>query len=324
MKFSNLLAPAQGIAIGGHRGCGENLLTAKDIAQAVEPAVRENTIASFKRAAEMGVSFVEFDVQVTRDGVPVIWHDDQIITRRPGVPPSHTAVKDHSLSDFTSLVQQLDGSTWTTEVVRTFRNRETRKATDSLTPWQCQQDDKLPTLQQVFQELPEHVGFDIEVKMTVPDDILATPPEEIARVVEPIVKVVEECTAGSSRTIMFSSFDPDVCVRLRQIQNKYPVMFLSGCGLYPHVDPRRTSISAALQFAAQQDLAGVVLPVSVLMANPELMASAKANGLKVLTYGLENDDVYTVEQQMQLGVHAAIVDNVEATLPRLLANQEAH
>ena len=44
----------------------------------VYPAFRENTAKSFQQAAKCGVSFVEFDVQVTSDGVPVIWHDDKV------------------------------------------------------------------------------------------------------------------------------------------------------------------------------------------------------------------------------------------------------
>lgn len=41
---------------------------------------RENTLKSFQRAAECGATFVEFDVQTTKDGVPVLWHDDYIVS----------------------------------------------------------------------------------------------------------------------------------------------------------------------------------------------------------------------------------------------------
>jgi glycerophosphoryl diester phosphodiesterase len=36
----------------------------------------ENTLAGFARAAELGVAWVELDVQLTADGVPVVFHDD--------------------------------------------------------------------------------------------------------------------------------------------------------------------------------------------------------------------------------------------------------
>jgi glycerophosphoryl diester phosphodiesterase len=38
----------------------------------------ENTVASFRKAAELGVRWVEFDVHLSADGVPVIIHDDTV------------------------------------------------------------------------------------------------------------------------------------------------------------------------------------------------------------------------------------------------------
>ena len=38
----------------------------------------ENTLAAFRRAADLGVDAVEFDVQRTADGVPIIIHDETV------------------------------------------------------------------------------------------------------------------------------------------------------------------------------------------------------------------------------------------------------
>ncbi|HKF73442.1 MAG TPA: glycerophosphodiester phosphodiesterase [Stellaceae bacterium] len=38
----------------------------------------ENTVASFCKAAELGVRWVEFDVHLSADGVPVVIHDDTV------------------------------------------------------------------------------------------------------------------------------------------------------------------------------------------------------------------------------------------------------
>ena len=35
----------------------------------------ENTVASFRKAAELGVRWVEFDVHLSADGVPVVIHE---------------------------------------------------------------------------------------------------------------------------------------------------------------------------------------------------------------------------------------------------------
>src|SRR5215813_10685404 len=48
----------------GHRG-----------ASAVVP---ENTMAAFREAIAAGADGIEFDVRLTRDGVPVIIHDDSL------------------------------------------------------------------------------------------------------------------------------------------------------------------------------------------------------------------------------------------------------
>jgi glycerophosphoryl diester phosphodiesterase len=48
----------------GHRG-----------AAAVAP---ENTLASLRKAKQLGAKWVEFDVKLTRDGVPVLIHDDRL------------------------------------------------------------------------------------------------------------------------------------------------------------------------------------------------------------------------------------------------------
>ena len=41
---------------------------------------QENTIASFRLALDEGADGVELDVQLTRDGVPVVFHDDEFAT----------------------------------------------------------------------------------------------------------------------------------------------------------------------------------------------------------------------------------------------------
>lgn len=52
----------------GHRGLGKN--SNKKSLQ-----LGENTVESFIAAASLGASYVEFDVQLTKDSVPVIYHD---------------------------------------------------------------------------------------------------------------------------------------------------------------------------------------------------------------------------------------------------------
>lgn len=56
----------------GHRGLGTSFRDKNG------GSVRENTIASMKSAAAHGADMVEFDVQLSKDYVPIIYHDFQV------------------------------------------------------------------------------------------------------------------------------------------------------------------------------------------------------------------------------------------------------
>jgi glycerophosphoryl diester phosphodiesterase len=75
------------LLIIGHRG-----------AAAVAP---ENTLASFEAAIRVGADGVEFDVRLSRDGVPVVIHDE-------------TLVQKARLADLKSVSWTVDDPAWVT------------------------------------------------------------------------------------------------------------------------------------------------------------------------------------------------------------------
>lgn len=58
----------------------------------------ENTLAGFRRAKALGCRWVEFDVRLTADGVPVVCHDDRL-ERATGHPGRISALPFMALSD---------------------------------------------------------------------------------------------------------------------------------------------------------------------------------------------------------------------------------
>ena len=64
----------------GHRGFGStnNLLNLKH--RHKYRIATENTLSSFLAAAKHGAQWVEFDVQLTKDNIPVLVHDEDIST----------------------------------------------------------------------------------------------------------------------------------------------------------------------------------------------------------------------------------------------------
>ena len=59
----------------------------------------ENTLPAFVSALELGVRFLELDVQLSRDGVPVVIHD-HLLARTTGLPGS---VFEHDAAELTAM-----------------------------------------------------------------------------------------------------------------------------------------------------------------------------------------------------------------------------
>lgn len=105
----------------GHRG-----------ASALAP---ENTLAAFSRAIADGAEGIEFDVRLSRDGVPVVIHDASL---------KRTGLIDRLVSDMTAAdLQEVDVGSW-------FANRN---------PQESFHAEKLPTLRKVFELFSGNAGL---------------------------------------------------------------------------------------------------------------------------------------------------------------------
>jgi len=74
----------------GHRGLGKNVSDKKSL------QLGENTVESFVAAASLGASYVEFDVQLTKDFVPVVYHDFTVAESGVDIP-MHTLTAEQFL-----------------------------------------------------------------------------------------------------------------------------------------------------------------------------------------------------------------------------------
>lgn len=306
-KFGKLFdSAADCIAVGGHRGNGQNLISDSGV---MVPETRENTLSSFFRAIANGATFIEFDVQVTADGIPVIWHDNYVVTGDP-LAPNFRKISEITLAEFKGLSSS-SGFPAVQPLLRRFHKQDGTLMPD-YTVWRVVEDAELPTLEDLFASLPVGVGFDIELKLTTPDDQLYTLPEEVTRMTDAVSAKVD-MFADQGRTIFFSSFCPCTCRQLKLSQSVHPVMFLSDIGAEWHCNPQRTSLLAAVQFAKEASLNGLVVETAELKSQQYMVEVVRDQGLQLLTFGIDNNDPDWVRKQYYLGVHAAIVDE----LPRV-------
>lgn len=167
----------------------------------------------------------------------------------------------------------------------------------------------MPTLAQLFTELPESLGFNIEVKMSTSPALERTPATEIDRMLDAILPVVQRHCEGP-RAVMFSSFDPEVVAALAARALSAQVWLLSTCGQDWHSDARRMSVPAAVAFAREHALIGLVLDSDAVWRDMSAVASARDANLLVMTYGARNDEGEWVLAQRRAGVAGVIVDDV--------------
>jgi glycerophosphoryl diester phosphodiesterase len=137
----------------------------------------ENTLAAFERALELGVDGVELDVHLTRDGHPVVIHDERLDRTTDGSGP----VGDHTLAE----LRRLDAGAWFDAAYR---------------------GERIPTLAEVLERVGRHpLLINIELKT----DRIAYPGLE-----RRVGAILER--AGCVERAVVSSFRPATLRKIRE------------------------------------------------------------------------------------------------------------
>lgn len=278
----------------GHRGHGMNILHSADRRMKV---FKENSILSFNAAAKHPIDYIEFDVQVTKDDVAIVFHDNFILSQEHG-SLVEKRVTDLTVNEFFAYGPQREvGKEGKTLV---------RKVNGAVVGWLVESDDHSCTLQEAFEKVNPKLGFNIELKF---DDNLVYEQDHLTHVLQVILKVVSE--HAKDRPIIFSSFQPDAALLMKKLQQKYAVYFLTNGGISLYDDVRRNSLEEARKLAVEGKLDGIVSEVKGIFGNPSAVREIKESNLGLLTYGKLNNFPETVYVQQLMGVDGVIVDLVE-------------
>ena len=100
---------------------------------------------------------------------------------------------------------------------------------------------------------------------------------------------------GRGRNMIFSSFNPDICLLLSFKQPSIPVLFLTDAGASPVGDIRASSLQEAIRFASRWNLLGIVTTAEPLVLCPRLVRVVKESGLVCVSYGILNNDTEKVK-----------------------------
>jgi glycerophosphoryl diester phosphodiesterase len=188
-----LAAPASAFDLQGHRG-----------ARGLAP---ENTLAAFAKALAIGVTTLETDLAITRDGVVVISHDPDLnpaLVRDGGtwLPGRGPPIRSLTLAELARYdVGRVDpasryGQQWPEQVAR--------------------DGERIPTLADVFalvERLDKPVRFNLETKLTPTSGDAAPDAQTFAKLVLDAVR-----KAGATARTTIQSFDWRTLVAAKRIE----------------------------------------------------------------------------------------------------------
>jgi glycerophosphoryl diester phosphodiesterase len=211
-------------------------------------AAPENTLASVRQAISDGADWVEIDVQESSDGQVVVIHDSDFM-KLAGNP---LKVWDGDLAE----IQGIDIGSW---FGKEFAG------------------ERVPTLQQVLEEIRGHSKLVIELKYYGHDEMLE----------QRVVDIVE--AAGMSRDIVVMSLKREGIQKVQALRPDWASGLLAATALG---DLTRVDVD--------------FLAVNAGMANPGFIKRTHAAGKKVLVWTI--NDATALYKWMSMGVDGVITD----------------
>uniref|UniRef100_A0A914WIA2 Glycerophosphocholine phosphodiesterase GPCPD1 n=1 Tax=Plectus sambesii TaxID=2011161 RepID=A0A914WIA2_9BILA len=312
----------------GHRGMGNSY--------SKFAAVRENTIHSLNSAARNGADFVEFDVQLTKDKIPVIFHDFHVSV---SVAKRSTSYLNLSQPDWKGAAENVsnpieqhvlavkDLKLYQLHLLHLSHLKEKEKdsppvlGVESKTSEVTGEDDEtlehrpFPTLKQALTQVDPNVGFNVEIKYPMLQKDGTWECEHYWERNEYIdIILAEVLNYAADRRIVFSSFDPDICTLVHLKQNIYPVLFLclgATTRYIPFLDQRSNTPATAVLFAASSSILGVNFNSEDLLRDANPVKTANTFGLVSFVWGDDLDNKANIEYfKKELGVDGIIYDRI--------------
>jgi len=300
-----------------HRGMGSSYTEDSQL-------FRENTIESFKEAAAYGADMVEIDVQLTKDGIPVIYHDFHIkVNLRKRVLDNMNDAKDANFELNTVAVKdlnlkQLQSLQMYHTSVEEYGVRNWRTDTTAANADESEDSMPFPTLEKVLQVLDPKVGFNLEIKypqfIDTGDNKQENESEHFFDRNNYLDTILETLLGHSGdRRIMISCFDSDACIMLKKKQCIFPVLFLTQGQTQkypPYKDFRTLSIPAAIKFACAEQLTGICVHSEDLLRDSSAIFEAKHAGLALICWGDDNNKLDNVQYLKAQGVDGVICNRI--------------
>jgi glycerophosphoryl diester phosphodiesterase len=279
----------------------------------------EESLRAFSKALQLGVSTLEFDIVLTKDNQPLVWHDPTVDpTKCSDTAPAFPG--DPQYPYVGKLVHDL-----TFAQIRTL---DCGKLLPNFPDAEVVQHNEIATLPEVFKLADSYradVRFNIETKIEADKPGNSASPAEFVDVILPVIRA-----AGKIDKVEIQSFDWRSLPLVRQAEPSIPLVALWDdttwvpdspwlAGVNPAVmgDP----ITGATMVGANILSPGYSVPTGLtpkdpnfaLVADKEFIDRAHALGLQVIPWTIDDADV------MRLQI-AAGADGIITDYPTMLRN----
>jgi glycerophosphoryl diester phosphodiesterase len=225
--------------------------------------VPENTCLALTTAIALGADMVEVDVQLSRDGYPVIFHDWHLARARCSAQYSRKALKTLRIGDLKLKdLKHLDVGSWKH---RKFAGLP------------------IPTLVEVLSLCGGKIALNLEVKIPSPDG-------DDARVRHTMIDQLGEALTSYPfpESVLISSFDEEVLELARAV---FPTGRLG-------ILPQQAGLPATLRLADRLNAFSVHLRCASI--RPAIVKSIRENGMRLFAY--TTDRTHTFKRLMAAGV----------------------
>ncbi|CAN5636797.1 glycerophosphodiester phosphodiesterase [soil metagenome] len=252
---------AENLLIIAHRG-----------ASAVAP---ENTLAAFQKAVEVGADGIEFDVQLAKDGVPVVFHDSELqrIGQKQGLVSGFTAKE----------LQTLDIGSW-------FNLKNPNKANPKFSA------ETIPTLAHLLEFLNDNKGL-IYIELKCRE-------AETFALVEAVCKIIRQTNLLPN--IVVKSFNLEAVCRMRRLLPEVRTAALFAPKIVTILHQKKQLLKKAEECDVNE------ISIHYSLATQNFIEKAKRKGF--LTTIWTADSSAWVKRALDLGVYAIITNNPEKLL----------
>lgn len=325
----------------GHRGMGKTF----DATELPKTGFTENTLDSFREAMSRGAEMVEFDIVLTKDKIPIIYHDfvfciDQVKHLDPA-PNQSQSVNSKYLSvgvNQMTYEEIKQNKIYSHKILTKLRAQSSSSSTDDSInddmmmsslehdPNTFTSKKMFPTLREMCTELSPKLGFNIEIKFPLDlEDGTAEIDQHLkwlsrSQYIDVILKELFECTKGTDRCIIISTFDPNLCSMIRMKQNTFPVLFLTNgiTNKKRYKDFRTKSTQMSLNYIKSENLHGIVAHSEELSRNLKAQNIIYSHSTKSGNFYAYSWGDYLNEQSRrraisELGIRGIIYDRMDGS-----------